>query len=129
MPRLDIDLVANVATLQKDMAKATRIVERGFRDMKRAGDQVRNLLGALGVGVGVGAFAHFIKSQIDAADALQDLSKRISISGGDLAGLKLVAQQSGTDLESLATAIKKLEVNMVNASTNKELAETFRILG
>jgi hypothetical protein len=129
MPRLDIDLVANVARLQTDMAKAVGLVDKGFRDMKRAGDQVRNLLGALGVGFGAAQFASFIKSQIDAADALQDLSKRISISVGDLAGLKLVAQQSGTDLESLATAIKKLEVNMVNASTNKELAATFRILG
>jgi hypothetical protein len=129
VPRLNIDLVANVASLQRDMAKATGIVDKGFKDMKRAGDTVRNLLGVIGIGFGVSQVAAFIKSQIDAAAALGDLSKRLNISVEDLAGFKFVAEQSGTSLESLSNAFKKLQVNIINAETNRELAETLRILG
>lgn len=129
MPRLEVDFVANLASLQKDMEKAVGLVDKGFRDMRRAGDTVKNLLGAIGVGLSAGAFAAFVKSQIDAADALNDLSKRLNVTVEELAGYKFVAAQTGTSVEALATGFRKLQISLVDANTNRELAETFRILG
>lgn len=129
MPRLEVDFVANLASLQKDMEKAVGLVDKGFRDMRRAGDTVKNLLGAIGVGLSAGAFAAFVKSQIDAADALNDLSKRLNVTVEELAGYKFVASQTGTSVEALATGFRKLQISLVDANTNRELAETFRILG
>ena len=62
--------------------------------------------------VAAGAWAQMIGSSIDAADALNDLSKKTGIGVEDLSGLGLAAKQSGTDLEGLADSINKLSKNI-----------------
>ncbi len=53
-----------------------------------------------------------IKSSIDAADKLNDLSKTTRIPVEQLAGLKMASQQSGTDIEAVAKSVNKLSQNM-----------------
>lgn len=59
--------------------------------------------------VGLGAL---IANSINAADNLNDLSKKTGVSVEDLSGLALAAKQSGTDLEGLAGSINKLSQNI-----------------
>lgn len=66
------------------------------------------LVGALSVT----AFVGFIKSSIDAADELNNLSIKTGTSVEQLAGLKYAAEQSDTSLQSIAEAAKKLSSNM-----------------
>ncbi len=73
---------------------------------------VKNALGLLGVGLSVNYFVDMMRSSIDAADHLNDLSKTTSISVEQLVGLKLAAKQSGGDLDGIAASINKLSVNM-----------------
>lgn len=77
---------------------------------------LQGALGGLGATLGatltVGGFAAFIKSSIDAADAMNDLSQRVGIGVADLAKYELATKQSGTSMESLAKGIKGLAVNM-----------------
>lgn len=78
----------------------------------------------------VGGLAAFAKSGIDAADALNDMSKRTNVSVKDLAGIKLVAEQSGTSLESLAKSMQKLSLSVGQAQGgNKEMAQSLKDLG
>ncbi|HEX9173855.1 MAG TPA: hypothetical protein VF861_14475 [Telluria sp.] len=63
-------------------------------------------------GFSIGAFAGMVKGAIDAADNLNDLSKTTSITLADLSGLKLAAEQSGGDLEGIASSINKLSMAM-----------------
>ncbi|KRB73440.1 hypothetical protein [Noviherbaspirillum sp. Root189] len=97
--------------------------------MKQVGDRVKDVanslssLTAIGGSISLGAFAGMIKSSIDAADNLNDLSKKTSLAVDTLAGLKLAAEQSGADLDGIAKAVNKLTVNM-----GKE-AEKFAKLG
>lgn len=62
----------------------------------------------LGVALSAGAFVGFVKSTIDAADQINDLSAKVGIGIKELAGYKLAAEQSGTSLESVAKGIKGL---------------------
>lgn len=110
----------------KDGAKG---VENSFAPLQKVFDGVRGHIAALGVAVSAGAFTALIKNSIDAADHLNDMAQRTGMSVEVLAGLKLVADQSGTSLEGLGTAFKKLSVNLVDASSgNKEMSAIFRAL-
>lgn len=68
---------------------------------------------ALGVTLSVAGFAAFIKSTIDAADNLNDLSQRVGVGIKELAGYKLAAEQSGASLEAVARGVKGLATYMV----------------
>jgi hypothetical protein len=105
-------------------------VETSFGGLNRVFDGVRGHIAALGVAVSVGGFATLIKSSIDAADNLHDMSERTGMTVEVLAGLKLVADQSGTSLDGLGTGFKKLSVNLVDAAAgNKEMSSIFKGLG
>lgn len=120
---LEIEMLANMARLQSDMDKAKRTVGGAMQQIERDVERVKGVLGSLGVGLGVGYFASLIKGSIDAADHLNDLSKSTNIAVGDLAGLKLLAAQTGTDLDGLAKGINKMSVEM------GKNPEKFRALG
>lgn len=129
MPRADIDIYANVVRFQKDMEKVVGIFDKGMKDIRRAGDTVRNIFAALGVSIGVGAFAALIKSQIDLQDQLVDLSKRLNISVTDLAGFKYASEQSGASLESFTAAVKHLNKSLSGGEFNPQNNALLKVLG
>lgn len=67
--------------------------------------------GAAIAAVGVG-FAAAMKKSIDFADGINDLSLRLGVSTEQLSVLSLYAEQSGTDIETLATGMGKLGVKI-----------------
>jgi hypothetical protein len=67
--------------------------------------------GAALAAVGVG-FVALTKRSIDTADKFNDLSLRLGISTERLSVLSLYAEQSGTDIDTLATAMGKLGVKL-----------------
>lgn len=107
-----ISMQADVARLSSDMGKARRTVDDAMGGIRRSAEMARSALGLIGVGVSATAFVGFIKSSIDAADRLNDLSRVTSLLPSQLAGIGFAAEQSGTDLEGAATAISKLSENM-----------------
>ena len=78
---------------------------------------------AAAAGVAVGAlavgFGAMIKKSVDFADNMNDLSLRLGISTERLSVLSLYAEQSGTDIETLASAMGKLGVKL--SSGDKDL--------
>lgn len=119
---LVVEMSANVARLQADMNQARQAVERGAAGIASAATAARNALGALGVGLSAAAFASSIKSTVDFADHLNDLSQQLGISVKGLASWKLAADQSGTNLESIARAVKTLSTQMVDQSAKFKAA-------
>jgi len=92
--------------------------------------KLTSTFGALGLAVSVGGLAAFAKSGIDAADALNDMSQRLGVSVKDLASFKLIAEQSGTSLESVGTGIARLSKSIGEAEGgNKKLAQALQQLG
>jgi hypothetical protein len=120
---LEIQLLANMARLQADMDKAKGVVASAAKNMESAAASIKSAFGALGIGLSVAVFANLIKGSIDAMDKLNDLSKSTGLTVEQLSGLKVAAKQSGGDLDSIATSINKLSVEMGKAP------EKFRALG
>lgn len=85
---------------------------RGFSSsLDGLGRKVMNfsgLLGGLGGALSITAFAGFIKSSIDAADRLDELSQITGTSVEELAGLDYAAKQNGASLETVARGGQKL---------------------
>lgn len=85
---------------------------------------------------GVSAFTGMVSSAIEAADSMNDLSKKTGLAVETLSGLELAAKQSGTDLEGVSLAINKLGINIAKDGekfarlgiTAKEPLEAFKQL-
>jgi len=140
---LEVQMMANMARLQADMDTAKRSVVGTMANIESAVGSAKSVLASLGIGIGVGYFVNLINGSIDAADHLNDLSKSTNIAVGDLAGLKLLAKQTGTDLDGLAGGILKMSVAMGkdpekfkalgvtskdNTEAFKQLADIFNLL-
>jgi TP901 family phage tail tape measure protein len=76
-------------------------------------------VGAVMSGIGAAITAPFIaatKSFADAGSRLYDLSQRTGLSVEALSALKYAAEQSGSSLEAVEVAIKKMEVGLTKAA-------------
>lgn len=110
---LEIQLLANMARLQKDMDDAKRAVGGAMSSITSAVNIAKAALSGLAAGLSVAAIVSHARATIDAADAINDLSQRIGIAVKDLAKYELAASQSGTTMEALAKGIKGLSGNLL----------------
>ncbi len=115
------------------MKRAAEATTTAFDKMKKSGESLRSVMGVLGVGLGLRELFSSFTGAIDAADNLNDLSKKTAISVETLSGLRLAAEQSGVSMETLAKALAKLG-KAQNAATDgdvkmKALLDTLRIDG
>lgn len=114
---LEIQLLANMARLQKDMDDAKRAVGGAMADIERHVGAAKAALGGLAAGLlgglSVAGLVNVAEKAIDAADAMNDLSQRVGISVKDLAKYELASKQSGTSMESLSKGIKGLAGNLM----------------
>jgi hypothetical protein len=127
---LTIDLNARLAKFEQDMARAGKSLDGLDQRATAAARGLKTAFGALGATLSVGALASFAKSGIDAADALNDMSQRLGVSVKDLASFKLIAEQSGTSLDSVGAGIARLSKSIGEAELgNKNLAGALKQLG
>jgi hypothetical protein len=103
--RLELTAIDNATRVLQGVGKAAA-------DLGKTYDDLADKMRALGGVLGIGAFAAMIKGSIDAADHLNDLHKSTGVMVEDLAGLRLLAKQSGTDLDALAKGINRMSVEM-----------------
>lgn len=113
---LEIQLLANMARLQKDMDQAKRTVSGTVDAMNR-------VLGTIGVGVSLAGIASMIKSVVDTGDRLNDLRKITGLTVNELGGLDKQAKLNGTNLDSVARAIGVMSKNMYAG------VDAFKLLG
>ena len=114
-----------------DQTKAA--IASATANLRSLGDMAASLpmrFGSIGVAV-AGAFsAASLKQSIDLLDRLDDLSEKSGIAVESLSALRYAGEVTGTPLESIATSVKKLAVNMAAAAAgNKEAAAMFQALG
>jgi hypothetical protein len=114
-------------TAMKALEAETRRVEDATKKLAPATDswgsslgKVKDVIGALGVGLSIGAVVGFTKSivssTLDAAGALVDLSNKTGLSTETLQRMQFVAKQSGTDMGAFADAAFKMGVNVTEGT-------------
>ena len=98
---IEIQMLADLARLKSDMDQAKRVVGD-------ATDRINSVLGTIGVGLSVAAFATFVKSAIDAGDAAYTMASKVGLSVEELTALQAAFKQSGIEIDGLQTGLVKL---------------------
>ena len=123
--QITIDLLLKTGVFEENTKRASRELKKIQKDAEDMGRKLG--LAFTGAALGLG---YLVKSSIDSADHLNDLSKKTGIAADTLGGIGFAAQQSGGDLESVATAAGKLNKSLAEAAAgNKEASEAFNLLG
>lgn len=120
---LTIDLVAKLASLERDMGKAAQIAEKNARRMDQAFATVGKTLTTLGVGLSVGAFVGLVRGVADAGDALAKLSTRTGDTVEELSKLQYAASLADTSNETLEKSLTKLNRVMGDADNGVTQAQ------
>jgi hypothetical protein len=127
--RLDVLLGLNAAEFTSGLTKSEYEAEKFQRNMVKIGSQIGTALGA-GFVTAATAAGLLTKSAIDAQDKLLDLSKATSVTVENLGGIGFAASQAGSDLDTAATALGKLNLKIAEAARGeKEASEAFKALG
>lgn len=129
MPLLRIDIAASFAAFQDAMTAIERSAKKSAGNLQGAFKGVNSTLAGLGVSVSVGGLAALVKSSIDAADHINDLSKRTGVAVEVLGGIGFAAAQAGSSLDNVSGVIGKLNKSIAEAgSGNLQIAEAFKKL-
>lgn len=92
---IDIAIGVNTDGLTSGMNKAKSTVKAGVDSIQGAAESMKGYLAALGAGLGVGAFAGWIKGAINAADETGKMAQKIGVATEEVAGLQLAFRQAG----------------------------------
>lgn len=129
LARLTVELAADSVGLQTDMGKAARIAENEMQKIERSAVAMAASLTAAMVAAG-GAVALLAKQSIDSADEMGELAEKVGLSTERLSAYNYIAKMSGADTELMSNALKKLNVNMVEAANGQGAAKkAFEELG
>lgn len=125
-----IVLTANTSKFASEFSRAANSARSAAGQITNALNGIKGAMGALGVGLSFAGMAAFVKNSIDAADALNDLSKRTGVAATTIGGIGFAAQQAGGDLEGAAVAFKSFNKTISEAlGGNREAIDNFAKLG
>jgi hypothetical protein len=120
---IEIQMLADLARLKKDMDEAKGLVGTATKSMAAAADFAKGALAGIAAGLTVHAFTSWMKGAIDAGDATKEFAAKTGVAAKDVAGLQLAFKQGGVDADSLTGGIGKLSKQMVEGN------DAFRRLG
>lgn len=120
---LVVKLSADIASFQSDLGRAHHLANKFAWDVKKA-------FAVIGVGIGAGAFASFIKSTIDAAGRLNNLRTMTGLTGQELLVLEGAAQRSGVQVGEVGDVVSKLTRRLGEAQKGTgDAAAAYQALG
>jgi hypothetical protein len=120
-----VELFADDAALQKGLAAAEKSVKQFGVSVGKVGAAI----GALGAAITVPMIAA-VNAFAEGGSQLAHMAERTGMSVEALSTLGYAARQSGTDLESVEVAVKRLQKAMTAGSLeNQQAAQTFANLG
>ena len=127
-----------VITAQNATAPGIRSVERDLKNLQRqtAGlaGSLKNMAGAIGIGVtasaGIAAVRSFVTSTIALNDALAKTANQTGMTVENLSALAYAAKQSDVDFGTLSSSLVKFNKAISEANSgNKQSAQAFTQLG
>lgn len=127
---LIIDIAANTARLQQDMAQAKGIVAGAAKDIERSVGLAKAALGALGVAMSVGAVTGYVRDIVKATAALDDMAEITGTTVEQLSRLSQVAKIGGHDMGLVEDSLVKLTKGLKGADEEtKGAAAALQYLG
>lgn len=134
---IEVDLVANTAAFRSDMGKAADAVRSNTAQMTLALGQLEKgfksleaIAGTVGLAVGLGEIAAFVKDAAGGAGELANLAKQLGATAANIQVLRFAAAQSGVPVDALDTSIAHLTRTVGNAvNGNDDAIRAFKQLG
>jgi hypothetical protein len=130
VPRFSIDVEARLASFEAGLKRIEQSTAGVAGRLESAFGGLRSALAAIGGVVAVGQITNMVRSFVDAADALDDLSQKTGVAVESLSELQYTANIEGVNVQSLGDAFTKLSVNLqAGARGSKELQAAFAQVG
>lgn len=107
-----VDFTANIARFSSQVDRLTGDLNRFQQRAETMSSRVSKAFGAIGVGLSIAGIGAFLKSGIDAADALSKLADKTGITVEALSGLDHATRLADTNIQSFADASNKLSINI-----------------
>ncbi len=124
-----LDLVMRTGAFETDAKRAEKRLDALAKEAKRVGAALGTAIAGGAVAIATGLTA-MVKGAIDSADAMRDLSIRTGVSTETLSAFGYAAQQTGTDIDTLAKGMKVLAKNVADSlNPTSEQAKVFDALG
>ena len=99
------------------------------RDISSIGSSMKNALGAIGIGFGIGAVISGIRSVISSIGQMADTAKQVDFSTENYQKLVIVAGEAGVKADELSAGLGKLIKAQENAASDPKLRKAFEDLG
>lgn len=130
---LSIDIVAQLSKMQEGMDKAGRIAERNAAQIEASFSKLRGTASAIG-GALAGAFAGvsvvaFVKANVDALDALNDLKDATGASIENLSALEDIARRNGGTLDDVSGILVKFNGALKEADGKNGVSQALQAIG
>lgn len=124
-----VRLTMNTADFETDAGRAAKVADKRAKEInesfRKAGVVIGTALSAAAIGI-----TALVKNTIDGADAMRDLSIRTGVGIETLSAYGYAAEQTGTDIDTLAKGLKVLAKNAADGlNPTSEYAKVFDALG
>ncbi|WP_254509891.1 hypothetical protein [Anatilimnocola floriformis] len=133
---LNVNLGMSTAAFSAGAKKATETVKSLASGVSSAASAIPGLgvaIAGIGAALGAGAllagFQSMVKGSMETIDATGDLAGRIGVTTEALSRLQYAAQLTGSEAESVAPALGKLNANLGKAKEGGEFADTLAEIG
>lgn len=126
---LEIELLANVARLQKDMDDAKRAVGGAASAIERSAALATKALGLLGGAMSLGAVVGMVKRINDGVDALNDLKDATGASIENISALEGVARRTGTSLDTVGQSLIKFNQALGGTKAGDDVDRVLQAIG
>lgn len=124
---LVVNLTAETAQFRVAMERAAATTSKTFDKMLGS---AKTFAAGFAAYLSADALVSFTKAQIDAMDALDEMSQKIGISTDELSKLAYAAKFSGVDIDSLQTGLVKLSKATIDAASGTGSAsDAFKAIG
>lgn len=117
--------IGQVSQQLTGMAAAADKVHQSFTSL------AKTTAGALGLGLSIAAMTSFTRSMADAGLHSEQLKAQLGVTGEGLGELKGIAKLTGIDMDTMATGISRLSLNVQSATKDgfSPQAQALRVLG
>ncbi|MCK4512777.1 hypothetical protein KAW64_13615, partial [bacterium] len=119
------EVVSALKKIQTEGTKAAAKSKSGFRGLNSALGATKNLIGGLGIVLGVATFKRLIGGAIESADQINKLGAKVGATTENLSALQLVARTADADLNQVGSALIRMNKNIGDAAAGIPTAVGF----
>lgn len=114
--QLMIEMAANVARLQTDMAKATKTVDGAMASIVKSVDIAKKAFIGLVSAEAISKMVQAGKAAIDMADSLDELAEKTGVSVEQLSGLRVAFDLNALQADQVGAVMKKLSISVAKGA-------------